>query len=218
MSIHQPYNTPSKNQETVPKTPEKPFIISCRQVTWKRVDLAISACLKIGKPLLVIGDGPEHKNLVKLASNSPLITFIPWLETPELATYLHSAQAYLFPSLEPFGIAAVEALAAGCPVIAYAEGGSRDFIHESGLGKNGLLFPEQTVDSLAKAIESFDPADFDLQVIQKSAADFAPDVFRQKISNLVAETLNKTPAEPSNKTLRQAANKPAETLNEKPNL
>ncbi len=179
-------------------TTAKPFVISCRQVTWKRVDLAIKACLETENPLLVIGDGPEHKNLVKLAKNSSLIAFIPWLETSELAAYLQNARAYLFPSLEPFGIAAVEALAAGCPVIAYAEGGSRDFIHETGPGKNGLLFPEQTVESLAKAIRSVNPANFDPKAIQKSAKNFSPDVFQDKITALVDKTLNLDKDEPLN--------------------
>lgn len=187
--------------------PERPFVIACRQVTWKRVDLAISACLKANRPLLVIGDGPEHKNLVKLArnlesqnqsaDNPPLITFIPWLETAALAAYLHDAKAYLFPSLEPFGIAAVEALAAGCPVIAYAAGGSRDFVHEHGPGKNGVLFPEQTVEALAAAIESFDPSTFDPKTVQNSVKNFAPEVFRRKITALAAAApptpVSKTP-------------------------
>lgn len=194
MATQNPHSDPSPDTIAIPNPPEKPFVISCRQVTWKRVDLAIEACLKTGQPLLVIGDGPEHKNLVKLADNSPLITFIPWLETSELAAYLQTAKAYLFPSLEPFGIAAVEALAAGCPIIAYAEGGSRDFIHESGPGKNGLLFSEQTAESLAEAIKTFNPADFDPETVQESAANFAPDVFRHKITALVDKTLaDKTP-------------------------
>lgn len=156
---------------------------------------------------MVIGDGPEHKNLVKLAKNSPLITFIPWLETSELAAYLQNAQAYLFPSLEPFGIAAVEALAAGCPVIAYAEGGSRDFIHADGPGKNGLLFSEQTPESLASALKSFNPADFDRETIRNSAKSFSPDVFRQKIAALVTKTTPVAETAPTEKP----AKTPSET-------
>ena len=153
---------------------------------------------------------------MKLAKNSPLITFIPWLETSELAAYLQNAQAYLFPSLEPFGIAAVEALAAGCPVIAYAEGGSRDFIHADGPGKNGLLFSEQTPESLASAIKSFNPVDFDRETIQNSAKSFSPDVFRQKIAALVTKTAKTTKtaaATPAAKTtpIEKPAKTPSET-------
>ncbi len=163
-----------------------PFVISCRQVAWKRIDLAIQACLELKAPLLVIGDGPEHQRLVKLAQGSPLIQFIPWVNSDELATYLASAKAYIFPSLEPFGIAAVEALAAGCPVIAYAEGGSRDIVKP---GKNGLLFPEQTVDSLVSALRSFHPQDFQTSAVVASAEPFAPKHFQFKIRRLVRREL-----------------------------
>ena len=149
---------------------------------------------------------------MKLAKNSPLITFIPWLETSELAVYLQNAQAYLFPSLEPFGIAAVEALAAGCSVIAYAEGGSRDFVHADGPGKNGLLFSAQTPESLAGALKSFNPADFDRETIQNSAKSFSPDVFRQKIAALVAKTTKTAAATPAAKTT--PTKKPAKTPSE----
>lgn len=159
------------------------YIISCRQAPWKRVDLAIQACLKLQKPLLVIGDGAEHANLVKLAGESPYIKFIPWIDSGELAAYLEYASGYIFPSLEPFGIAAVEALAAGCPVIAYAEGGSRDFVQP---GKNGILFSEQTVDSLASALEDFSTQKFDRQVIKQSATAFKAQRFREQIKHLVA--------------------------------
>ncbi len=168
-------------------TPTKPkkrsgFVVSCRQVTWKRVDLAIQACLQAKHPLTVIGDGPEHANLVRLAHNSALIKFIPWVDAKQLSEHLQSATAYLFPSLEPFGIAPVEALAAGCPVIAYAEGGSRDIVTP---GKNGLLFPEQTVESLVEAIQKFEQTKFNTDTIIKSAAKFSTEKFTQGITKII---------------------------------
>ncbi len=180
------------------------FVIACRQVTWKRVDLAISACLQAKVPLAVIGDGSERQNLLRLAGDSPHIRFIPWLDSSELAFYLQNAKAYLFPSLEPFGIAAVEALAAGCPVIAYAAGGSRDFITP---GKNGLLFPEeshaqasnssiteetpgQTPEALAAAIRDFSRYKFNPETVSKSASRFDVQNFRREIQSLVDQTLS----------------------------
>lgn len=163
------------------------FVIACRQVTWKRIDLAIKACLKLKKPLYVIGDGAEHERLKAMAGGSSLVTFLPWLEASELAHYLENASAYLFPSLEPFGIAAVEALAAGCPVIAYAAGGSRDFVRP---GRNGLLFSEQTVDSLAAAIADFRPEAFDRETVSASADEFSPAHFREKFTAIVRKSLS----------------------------
>ena len=129
------------------------FINFSRQVGWKRLDLAILACLKENQPLILIGDGPEHKNLERLASRNPkLITLHSVMPQSELKEYLKNAKAFIFPSEEPFGIAPVEALAAGCPVIAYNQGGAKDYILD---GKNGLFFEQQSVDSLAKVIKKF---------------------------------------------------------------
>lgn len=129
------------------------FINFSRQVGWKRLDLAILACLKENQPLILIGDGPEHKNLERLASRNPkLITLHSVMPQSELKEYLKNAKAFIFPSEEPFGIAPVEALAAGCPVIAYNQGGAKDYILDE---KNGLFFEQQSVDSLAKSIKKF---------------------------------------------------------------
>ncbi len=177
----------TRNPQQSPKLSTGYYIIACRQVTWKRVDLAITACLQAKVSLLVVGDGPEHQNLLRLAGQSDLITFIPWLQADELAQYLQGAQAYLFPSLEPFGIAAVEALAAGCPVIAYAEGSSRDFIKN---GENGLLFSAQTAASLAQALRDFPKHHFSPQKISQSAQKFDVHEFQHKIQHLVDKALS----------------------------
>lgn len=174
----------AKTDSKVAKT--APYVIACRQANWKRIDLAISACLELQRPLLVIGDGAEHAKLVKLAQGSDLITFVPWLSSRELATYLQTARAYIFPSLEPFGIAAVEALAAGCPVIAYADGGSRDIVLPE---KNGVLFSEQTVASLVAAIQKFESMAFNRSTVSASADRFSAENFRAAIKQLISASL-----------------------------
>lgn len=161
---------------------QPPYITVCRQVTWKRIDLAIEACKKMNEPLKVVGDGAEHDRLVSLASGSKNIEFVSWLPSEQVAEQLHQARAYLFPSMEPFGIAAVEALAAGCPVIAYAEGGSRDFVTD---GENGVLFSKQTVESLIDAIKRFERMHFDREQISHSAERFDTKHFQEGIENLV---------------------------------
>ena len=188
---------PDQPPKIICPDPPAYFIISCRQVNWKRVDLAIKACLATESPLLVVGDGPERHNLLKLSGDSTLIKFLPWISATELAQYLHGAKAYLFPSLEPFGIAAIEALAAGCPVIAFAEGGSTDFIK---VGKNGLTFPKQTADSLASAIRKFNQTTFDRSVVSESARKFDTAHFVAAISSIVqSTTAPKSPQKPSKK-------------------
>lgn len=160
------------------------YITTSRQVTWKRLDLAVKACLKNNQPLTLIGDGPEHNNLIKLAKNSPLITFLPTMDQTELKKHLAKSKAYLFPSLEPFGIAPVEALAAGCPVIAYGEGGALDYIKD---GENGLLFDKQSVSSLSAALKKFEHLKLSATDISTSAKPFSTERFSTQIKDLVHE-------------------------------
>lgn len=192
-------------------TPGNYYIISCRQVTWKRVDLAIAACQELKVPLLVVGDGSEHQHLLKLAAGSPYIKFLPWTPSDQLATYLQHAKAYLFPSLEPFGIAAVEALAAGCPVIAYAEGGSRDIVRPQ---INGLLFDEQTPASLAQAIREFQDLHFDRTAVSRSADRFDTQHFRQGIERLVARASSSP--QPSSPIVKATSQPPSQVLKSSP--
>lgn len=158
------------------------YIIACRQVNWKRVDLAIQACQRARLPLLVVGNGSEQDYLRQLAGLTKSICFIPWVSSAELAYYLSRAKGYIFPSLEPFGIAAVEALAAGCPVIAYREGGSRDFVQD---GKNGILFNEQNVVSLVGALQKAEKTSFNRAEVAKTAAKFDLSQFQKGIKRLV---------------------------------
>lgn len=159
------------------------FIIACRQVSWKRIDLAILAALKTGKRLTVVGDGPEHKRLVELAGGSSDITFLPRYDgVSEIVEQFRTSKAFVFPSLEPFGIVAVEALAAGTPVIALKKGGSLDFIKEN---ENGIFFDEQTVDSLARSMQQFDEHHFDEEVVARSAEPFAEAAFKQRLQEVI---------------------------------
>ena len=158
------------------------YITTSRQVNWKRIDLAIKACLKTNQQLLIIGDGPEHDDLVKIVKDSPLIKFLPVMNREELKTYLAKAKGYLFPSLEPFGIAPVEALAAGCPVIALNNGGSLDYIKN---GENGILFEKQTVNSLVSAIEKFEKTKFDRTKISASAEQFSVSRFDREVKDFI---------------------------------
>lgn len=161
------------------------FIIACRQVTWKRVDLAVRAALQAGKKLTVVGDGPEHGRLVELAGGSADITFLPKYDgVTEIVKHMRAARAFVFPSLEPFGIVAVEALAAGTPVIALKKGGSLDFIQEH---ENGVFFDEQTVQSLAEAMQRFDEYQFDETIVAHSAERFSEAAFKQRLQEVIEQ-------------------------------
>ncbi len=160
------------------------FVTTSRQVNWKRLDLAVKACKRLHLPLTVVGEGPEHKKLVKLANGADDISFVPVTDQKGIKRYLESAEGYIFPSLEPFGIAPVEALACGCPVIAYGSGGALDYITD---GKNGVLFDKQSTHSLCNALERFSTLKFDESEIRKSALPYSENEFRRKLTAFIDE-------------------------------
>ena len=177
-------------KKTVPDVKRQGFIISGRQVSWKRVDLAIGACIKLNKQLLVVGDGPEHSQLVEQARGHDNIRFLPrYNGVNEIVGHFAGARAFLFPSLEPFGIVPVEALAAGTPVVALRKGGSLDFVEE---GKNGVFFDEQTVDSMAEAISRIETMSFNESSVSSSVAKFSEGDFKKQLYDLVKKASNES--------------------------
>ena len=176
------------NGKPVEKYVESSYIVTSRQVNWKKIDLAVKACMMTQRHLVVIGEGPEHKKLVKMAKDSGLVRFLPLMKKERLAKYLGAARGYLFPSLEPFGIAPVEALAAGCPVIAYGVGGARDYVEN---GKNGVLFEKQTAKALAEAILKFEKIKFSRTKVAKTAEKFREDRFDTELKNFVKKVEKK---------------------------
>ncbi len=176
------------NKKEVPVNHRSGFIHYSRQVSWKRQDLAIRACMELGEHLTVIGDGPEHTSLVELAGDSPYIKFLPNSKSDVLLRELNKSEAFIFPSMEPFGIAPVEALASGCPVIAYEKGGAADYVKD---GKNGILFKKQNVKSIKEAILRFRESNFNTKEIVASADDFDVKEFKLKIKKFINEKAKK---------------------------
>ena len=158
------------------------FVTTSRQVNWKRLDLAVRACMELKLPLTVIGEGPEHRKLKKLARRSRNIKFVPVQDQKGIKHYLEHAEGYIFPSLEPFGIAPVEALACGCPVVAYGNGGALDYVID---GENGVLFGKQSVNSLRQALKRFSTIKFNEEKIRKSALPFSEKIFKEKLKTFV---------------------------------
>lgn len=190
--VHPGVEVEDFKMKTCGKPVENFYVTTSRQVNWKKIDLAVRACFLAQRHLVVIGEGPEHKKLVKMAAGSDLVKFLPLMKKKELAKYLEKAKGYLFPSLEPFGIAPVEALAAGCPVVAYGVGGARDYVKD---GKNGILFEPQTAEAMAKAILKFEKMKFDRMKVAKTADGFAVTRFDKELTDFVKKCLKKTDGE-----------------------
>lgn len=166
---------------SLPSVLRKGFVIAGRQTPYKKVNLAVAACTQLGLPLTVIGSGPDHAKLVGMAG--PTITFIDDADDQQLAERFAAAEAFIFPGVDDFGIVAVEAMAAGTPVIAYKAGGALDYVIE---GNTGQFFSEQSVESLADCLKNFNTAAFDAENIKKSAQLFSKESFAASIREFIS--------------------------------
>ncbi|MDJ0919683.1 MAG: glycosyltransferase [Henriciella sp.] len=158
------------------------YLAAGELVGYKRFDLVVEAFTKLGKPLVVVGEGEQAKQLKKVAGDT--ITFADRVSFSELKQRFGACKALVFPGEEDFGMVPVEVMAAGRPVIAYGRGGALDTVVD---GKTGLLFHEQTVEALIAAIETFETMRFDKQEIQTHARQFGPDPFKTKIRRVLAD-------------------------------
>lgn len=155
-----------------------------RQVPLKKTGIIIEACKELKVPLIVIGNGPEHSNLVN--DTGPTIHFKTEITDKEMPDELASAEAFLFASFEDFGIAPIEAMATGTPVIAYKAGGAMDYVVP---GKTGEFFEVQTVESLVAALKDFKPSSYNHESIQKHVTKFSDVEFRKHIAKFLESKL-----------------------------
>ncbi len=156
------------------------YLIGGRLVAYKRYDLAIRAFNRLGLPLKIFGTGPEAGRLRQLAK--PNIEFLGPVTPDELKRLYRECLAFLHPQEEDFGITAVEANAAGRPVIAYAAGGALETVVPR---QTGVFFEEQEWESLADAIIRFRPEDFSPTAIRQHALTFDTARFRERFAAAV---------------------------------
>lgn len=156
------------------------YIVVSRLVPYKRVELAIEACEVLGRPLKIVGAGPELGELTRRAGTyTQFLGFVPDRHLPAL---YGGARALLFPQEEDFGITPLEAAAAGRPTVAYGAGGAMETIVP---GVTGILFPNQTAGSLAQAILESEKKSWDADKIRAHAETFRKERFMEKIQDFV---------------------------------
>lgn len=160
------------------------FVVAGRQTPYKRIDLAIEACNELKVPLVVIGNGPEHKRLEKLAARN--VTFLTNVNDTAIVDHFQSALGFIMPNMDDFGIVAVEAMAAGTPVIAYQKGGALDYIIP---GKTGIFFEKADAKSLVAALEAALAKSFNYEAIAEHAGQFSASAFRQNMQSLIKDIL-----------------------------
>jgi glycosyltransferase involved in cell wall biosynthesis len=164
--------------------PESHFLIVSALVPYKRIDLAIDACGKIGAPLRIIGDGPERKRLEQQAGSR--VTFLGWMSADEIRNEYRRAAAVIMPGEEDFGLVPVEAQACGCPTIALARGGALETVKD---GETGVLFAEASVPSLTAALEHARTISFNRSTLRAHAEQFARERYDQQLRTVIEDTL-----------------------------
>lgn len=184
--VFPPVNTNHYSLSTNHSKPRSGFIVVGRQTPYKRIDLAVEACTQLGLPLTVVGDGPDHDRLLAMAG--PSVTFRTDVDDEEKISLLQTHEAFIFPNEDDFGISAVEAMAAGCPVIALRAGGALDTVKP---GVSGEFFDRPTVVSLSATLQSFDPKKYDSKEVINHANKFSSAEFRNAFTQTVEKLLLK---------------------------
>lgn len=153
-----------------------------RLVAYKKFDLVVKAFSKLNLPLKIFGDGPEMKKLKTLAG--PKTEFLGRVTEQQKIELYQNAIAYLYPQIEDFGITAVEAMAAGKPVIAYGQGGATESVVP---GKTGHFMEFQCWEDIGNAVIRFNPSAFDPIAIRARAEEFSQQQFEQRFKRMLHE-------------------------------
>ena len=163
------YFVPEKTDE-----PKDYYLVAGQLISYKHPELALRACMKMHRKLVLVGVGPLLELLKKEAAGNPDIIFAGRAARPQLRKYYAEAKGLIFPGIEDFGIVPLESQSAGVPVIALGIGGALETVSA---GKTGVFFPEPTVESLCHAMEEFESMRFNKTEIIRHARNFHRDVF-----------------------------------------
>jgi glycosyltransferase involved in cell wall biosynthesis len=164
-------------------TQEDYYLFVGRLVPYRRIDLLVEAFNKMDRPLVIAGRGRDQSRLQALAG--PTITFLGYVPDDKLPDLFARCRAFVFPGEEDFGIAPIQAMASGRPVIAYAAGGAVETV-VSGAGR---LFAEQSVTAMIEAVEGFDPDSVDERFIRAQAEKYDVALFRQRLEEFIERKL-----------------------------
>lgn len=169
------------------------YYITCsRMVPYKKIDLIVEAFSKTNKRLIVIGDGPDFNKIKELSK--PNIELLGFCEKEDVLKLVKKARAFIFAAEEDFGIAPIEAQAAGVPVIAFGKGGALEtIIGEFPMDNNihekstGVFFKNQTSESILGALAYFEKNEvlFDKNTIRKNAERFSIERFEKEFKETI---------------------------------
>lgn len=170
------------------REPEGYYLVVSRFVRYKRVDIAIEACNRLGRRLVVVGSGGEEEGRLRGLAG-PTVEFRGRVSDEEMADVYAGADAFLFPGVEDFGLTPIEAMSSGVPVLAYGEGGALETVEH---GVTGLHFRDQTPEGLCGAIRAFEKESLSLsraEIADRTRSRFSRDRFEQEMLGLVASVI-----------------------------
>jgi glycosyltransferase involved in cell wall biosynthesis len=181
--IYPPIKLPGSSVGQVTKP--KHYLFHSRLVKQKGVLLVIEAFNKLGKPLLVVGTGPEEKRLKKMANQN--IAFLGFVPDHKLARLYAQTKALVYAAIdEDFGLVPAEAMSYGVPVVAFDSGGIKETVVD---GKTGLLFDRFSIKSLLEAVEEFERKNWSSKACRQQAKQFSAERFERQLLNLVQTQL-----------------------------
>ena len=180
--VHPPVDTAFYRPTVV--SPESHFLIVSALVPYKRIDLAIDACRRVGARLRIVGDGPERTRLERHAGGD--VTFLGSLSNEAIREEYQRALAFILPGEEDFGIAPLEAQACGRPVVALAKGGALETVVD---GETGVLFHELTAQSLGAALERVAGLRIDSGRLRDHAEQFSRERHAARLRETIADTI-----------------------------
>ena len=163
-----------------PREIESYALVVSRLVPHKRIDLAVDACTATGQPLRIVGSGPAEKALRRRAG--PSVEFLGQCSDEQTASLMSRCRVFILPGQEDFGITAVEAQAAGRPVVAFRGGGALESVIE---GQTGVFFTESAPESLAKALDIASKTAWSADICRENALRFGTSRFKREMSEIV---------------------------------
>ena len=181
--VYPPVDTGFYQPDTT--VPGSHFLVVSALVPYKRIDLAIAACQRVGARLRIVGDGPDRDRLAR--QSTPLVEFLGRLSGEDIRAEYRSALAVLMPGEEDFGIVPLEAQACGRPVVALGRGGALETVVP---GDTGVLFEESTADALAAALDQVSKAGFDTDRIRRHAEQFSRERHLDALRAVIEDTLD----------------------------
>ena len=170
------------------RNPEGYYLVVSRFVRYKRVDIAIEACNRLGRKLVIVGSGGEEEKLLR-GMAGPTVEFRGRVSDEEMTDLYAGADAFLFPGIEDFGLTPIEAMNSGVPVIAYAEGGAMETVED---GITGVHFHEQNASGLIGAINDFERGAVVLkreEIAYRTRARFSQERFVQEITDVLLNAI-----------------------------